>query len=810
MSTSFTSDLSELDYLDLSEPSDNETTEEQPTTPAEKRTEQVTGTTATREPPAKASGYAAQVFDISWDKILLSNGQNAIKHGALGYRVAHRSQIGGSSASRVWEYGADLLYTPDNDLPKRYWLCRICHLAKRYRTSFLTASGLKAIHAHLRREHKIGKDGEKILQTEGPLVRHLSTRTRALQDFDPEKQRLFSSAFPDWVVQQNLSFRQATSKETVALFQLLRKDTDSMFYTSATGLSRVIRSLHDTRADEVRSLLKNALSRIHISCDLWSSPNNKSLLGVVGHFLDCDFKPKTVLLGLPRIWGGHDGSNVAQYLLTVTHKYEITERLGCFMMDNATSNDTLISALQLEVKSVSKEQRLRCAGHIINLVVKAILYGDGISEFNRKIIGCSDSDAFTLWRKFGAIGKVHNTVKYIMRSDQRRQYFLSLQRRKKGDGEAANSDMLFEHAERLLIKDGGVRWNSTYYMMYRAFELREYIDKFQQLQPMSDSDNDCYMATLDRIRRADWEEIKLYLRLLRNFVEATAHLEGNADHEGSEGSRGSLWEVLPWMQAMYDEVTKAITKQERAEADTPFLSSLKLGREKLDEYFSKLINDTSYYYAAVVLHPDYQLAWFQDHWRKFPRWTDTVKKGMKSFVREYIDGLQKEQGTPEPAPPSPVRVHKVPDVVQKRRDEAKALGILDSDDDDDPFVAVLTVDRDYSNHDHRTKHPRVQSELDAWYNYRSPAKVRDQPLQFWIRQAQDKACPFPSIAKLALDIYSIPAMSSECERVFSETKRIITDDRNQLGEDTIEALQCQKNWLDSGIVHSDLRIVASK
>lgn len=40
-------------------------------------------------------------------------------------------------------------------------------------------------------------------------------------------------------------------------------------------------------------------------------------------------------------------------------------------------------------------------------------------------------------------------------------------------------------------------------------------------------------------------------------------------------------------------------------------------------------------------------------------------------------------------------------------------------------------------------------------------------------------------------------MSSHCERVFSQAKRVITDDRNQLGSATIEAIQCQNNWLDN-------------
>jgi hypothetical protein len=36
----------------------------------------------------------------------------------------------------------------------------------------------------------------------------------------------------------------------------------------------------------------------------------------------------------------------------------------------------------------------------------------------------------------------------------------------------------------------------------------------------------------------------------------------------------------------------------------------------------------------------------------------------------------------------------------------------------------------------------------------------------------------------------ISAMNSECECVFSQTKRLITDDRNRLSPKAIEASQC--------------------
>jgi hypothetical protein len=50
------------------------------------------------------------------------------------------------------------------------------------------------------------------------------------------------------------------------------------------------------------------------------------------------------------------------------------------------------------------------------------------------------------------------------------------------------------------------------------------------------------------------------------------------------------------------------------------------------------------------------------------------------------------------------------------------------------------------------------------------------------------------LSKLAVNILSIPAMSAEPERLFSGAGITITDRRNRLGSDVIEALECLKSW----------------
>ena len=61
------------------------------------------------------------------------------------------------------------------------------------------------------------------------------------------------------------------------------------------------------------------------------------------------------------------------------------------------------------------------------------------------------------------------------------------------------------------------------------------------------------------------------------------------------------------------------------------------------------------------------------------------------------------------------------------------------------------------------------------------------------------------LGKIALDLFSIPAMSAECEREFSSTADLITDDRCRLKATTIEAVECQKNWIRNGVVRSWLK-----
>jgi hypothetical protein len=88
------------------------------------------------------------------------------------------------------------------------------------------------------------------------------------------------------------------------------------------------------------------LSCIHISLDIWTSPNRILLLGVVADFVDRTTKQHTkALLGLRPV-SGHSGDVHFEVLLPILQDYGIVRSLGAVMGDNTLTNNTLCRTIK--------------------------------------------------------------------------------------------------------------------------------------------------------------------------------------------------------------------------------------------------------------------------------------------------------------------------------------------------------------------------------------------------------------------------------------------------------------------------------
>jgi hypothetical protein len=69
--------------------------------------------------------------------------------------------------------------------------------------------------------------------------------------------------------------------------------------------------------------------------------------------------------------------------------------------------------------------------------------------------------------------------------------------------------------------------------------------------------------------------------------------------------------------------------------------------------------------------------------------------------------------------------------------------------------------------------------------------VKQSACSWWLEERQQRL--YPNLAKIALDILTIPAMLAAPERLFLSANTTISDRRNRLHCDTTEAIECLKS-----------------
>jgi hAT family C-terminal dimerisation region len=476
-------------------------------------------------------------------------------------------------------------------------------------------------------------------------------------------------------------------------------------------------------------------------------------------------------------------------------EYKIVNKFFCFVGDNASNNNsTFIQGLnKYLLLEFTEENRIRCAGHIINLVVTAIIYGNNLSNWERELADAPLKKQFILFRQRGVVGKLHNFVNAVTVSNKRREAFEEVQK--------VVNEEIHIYITLNLLKDGGVRWHAVYLMLLRCWELKESIDRFirrwRQLNNLTNGDEaaeeaDGFNPLLDCLTPDEWDEVKELVDFLKSFYEMTKRLEGNQSNSGF----GSIWQTITNLNLLDIKLREKKLSLHR-EPSSFIKTAVSQGLEKLTTYWTYIILKVSPspYCIATILAPRLHLAWFKQSWKHYPTYYRKAEADMKVVFEEYVSQLADE-------------VDEM-DEMDEAVDDAPLPRKHTQPDDD--YDATLRVDPHYMmGTKSKAKRQKALHELDNYYSNHNDDLMEfnegrddrlDHPLLWWKEVGRDL---YPTLYRMALDYLSIPVTSCDCERAFSRGRRTVTDDRNRLGGCTIEALQLQKNWLKNNVVKSHL------
>ena len=232
---------------------------------------------------------------------------------------------------------------------KPEWRCRYCN--KHYALN----GGTRIIKAHLKGSHSITDQSPREVTTKkrqlsledamAAAQEHPRIRRKLRDHGDSIKGDPLEVLFIRLLATGNLPLRLVELGEFRDFLFYLNKDVDAFLPASHTTIQEWIIRQKDSQKERIIQKLHNARSIIHLSVDAGQSPNNHALLAIVAHYISEEGLLETSVLAVKEIDGAHNGPNMAGYVIEAIREYGIASKLGYFMGDNASSNDTLLGAL---------------------------------------------------------------------------------------------------------------------------------------------------------------------------------------------------------------------------------------------------------------------------------------------------------------------------------------------------------------------------------------------------------------------------------------------------------------------------------
>jgi hypothetical protein len=338
----------------------------------------------------------------------------------------------------------------------------------------------------------------------------------------------YRAALVYMIVENRLSFSLVESPSFHTFLLTMNPEASRLIPRSHNTIKQDILSEWLLKKEEIKKELREARSYLNISLDVWTSPNRILYLGIVGHYVRKNGNyTQTRLLGMKQIFR-HSAIDQWNTLQPLLEEYDQLDSLGFIIGDNATTNDKLcrvISTWMIKERGIdwnAEHSRIRCLGHMINLIVQAFLLNsnnekrisqkdfEAIEEFEQNLLEeecvipeaeqeAIHKDHREKFRSLGAIGKLHNIVVFIRSSGVQTAQWL-------------------DRGKRMIPLDNRTRWNSWYQMISVACTKEESLDLYIKRQPE---------LTKDQLSAEDWKWLHRFRKFLGKFESYTLQNEGH-------------------------------------------------------------------------------------------------------------------------------------------------------------------------------------------------------------------------------------------------------------------------------------------
>jgi hypothetical protein len=181
--------------------------------------------------------------------------------------------------SSIWRFGEKLIRVRDR---KEVYYCYQCERQKR-KQLLPKLSGNTGAHQHLLRHHNIDGDGRpKSHPPAGQPGIDENTFTLVSVAKKSEFQRLLIR----WLVYCHICISMVENGCFRDLVAYLNKRLAALLPSAQATIRKWIMNAHREEKEKIKEEMRTSIGGIHISFDMWTSPNYLAMLSVFAHYLD--------------------------------------------------------------------------------------------------------------------------------------------------------------------------------------------------------------------------------------------------------------------------------------------------------------------------------------------------------------------------------------------------------------------------------------------------------------------------------------------------------------------------------------------
>ena len=127
---------------------------------------------------------------------------------------------------------------------------------------------------------------------------------------------------------------------------------------------------------------KEVLQRVSVTTDCWTSQQQDGYMTVTASFIDENWILQKKVISFFKI-KGHKGDDIGKSLIKSLVDWGL-DRIMTVTVDNASANDSAIGYLRRQLQKTTiadgKYLHMRCAAHIVNLIVR-----DGLKDVDLSV-----------------------------------------------------------------------------------------------------------------------------------------------------------------------------------------------------------------------------------------------------------------------------------------------------------------------------------------------------------------------------------------------------------------------------------------